>query len=85
MGELTRHTVMSVDKVAHQYFDFSKALQIGCADISLTDSAGVALLIEWSARANKQGGSIQFSAFPPQMKSIIEISHMSSFFGTQQE
>jgi phospholipid transport system transporter-binding protein len=55
----------------HLQFDFS--------EVGASDSAGLALMLEWIKYAKLQGKNVSFSHVPNQLKSIIEISALEKF------
>lgn len=53
-------------------------LQIDLQGVSRSDSAGLALLIEWTRIARGQGRSIRFVNVPPQMLAIARVSSLDT-------
>jgi len=51
-------------------------LVIDLADVERTDSAGLALLLEWIACARRRGVSIQFKNIPDALLGIAELSNV---------
>ncbi|MCG5548126.1 STAS domain-containing protein [Halorhodospira halochloris] len=67
----------SVANVWHQGEELVRSGEIGLIDLSAverTDSAGVALLVEWSRAAREAGVSLAFRDAPQQMRAIIRAS-----------
>lgn len=50
---------------------------IDLSGISHSDSAGVALLLEWWRRARRRGHDLTYSHAPQQMRAIIEVSGLA--------
>jgi len=73
-GELNVASVMQVlsaslellPKCSKLCFDFSK--------VTLCDSAGVGLMLQWMKYAKHNSKSIQFKNIPKQLESIIDVS-----------
>lgn len=78
-GDLTRDSVNQLLDQAQNCFQ-SPAMTIDCADISQTDSAGVALLVEWSRQAKARHCKLTFIDMPAQMQSLIFVSHLDKYF-----
>jgi phospholipid transport system transporter-binding protein len=57
-------------------------LQIDCEGITASDSAGLAVLIEWLAEANRRGRTITFVNIPPGIQAAARISDVESLLGT---
>jgi len=55
----------------------SSPLQVDCSGVNESDSAGLAVLIEWLAAATRAGRKIQFSNLPEGIKAAAEISEVS--------
>jgi len=58
-----------------------EALTVDCAGVGESDSAGLAVLIEWLAAATKQGRSIQYSNLPPGILAAAKISDVEAILG----
>jgi phospholipid transport system transporter-binding protein len=56
----------------------SAPLQVDCAGVNESDSAGLAVLIEWLASATKAGRKIQFSNLPEGIKAVAAISDVAA-------
>ena len=55
----------------------SSPLQVDCAGVDESDSAGLAVLIEWLAAATKVGRGIRFANLPEGIKAAAEISDVA--------
>jgi phospholipid transport system transporter-binding protein len=66
--------VAALLKTSMGLFDGQLALVFDLERVEKTDSAGLALLLEWMALARKSGQSIAFKKIPKQM---LEIAHVS--------
>jgi phospholipid transport system transporter-binding protein len=52
-------------------------LQIDCAGVTESDSAGMAVLIEWMANAAKVGRSIRYVNLPEGIRAVAQISDVT--------
>jgi phospholipid transport system transporter-binding protein len=55
----------------------SSPLQVDCAGVNESDSAGLAVLLEWLAAANKAGRKVHFANLPEGIKAAAEISDVT--------
>lgn len=87
IGELNHQTVPALLKSSGTLFDTGNG-QRGDLDIDLTavsrsDSAGVALLIEWLRRAKKSQRQIRFNNMPKQMHEIAKVTGVDKMLAPQ--
>lgn len=73
-GELTFATVKDVLEKAQILFEPITDLEINLADVTRSDSAGLALLINWMRTAKKNNKKIVFHNVPTQMLAIANAS-----------
>jgi len=50
--------------------------EIDLSGVTASDSAGLALLIEWMGLAHKRGGSVHFTGTPAQLTALAKISDL---------
>ncbi|MEJ2141333.1 MAG: STAS domain-containing protein [Gammaproteobacteria bacterium] len=55
---------------------------IDLSEVSRSDSAGLALLLEWLAQAKHNNTSITFQNLPEQMKAIIKVSGLEELISS---
>lgn len=72
-GELSFSTVMGLSKKSDGLLWQTDAVTLNLGAVTRTDSAGLALLVEWIRRARQQGKVIQFSHIPKQMMAMAEV------------
>ncbi len=77
-GELTFSSVSSLLAESLEYFSSQNVLQVDLAGVTHSDTAGVALLIEWMRMAKQRDAQLSFSNIPEQMWAIIEVSDLGS-------
>jgi phospholipid transport system transporter-binding protein len=52
----------------------SRELQVDCSGITASDSAGMAVLLDWLAIAKRAGRSMHFASLPEQVQELARIS-----------
>ena len=75
-GELSFETVVRVRGEAEPLLERAAEIQIDLQGISRSDSAGLALLVEWMRAAKRRGKPIQFLNIPQQMLAIARVSSL---------
>jgi len=61
--------------------DTTGAVTIDLGKITLADSAGVALMLEWLREARVAKRKLEFVNFPEQVQHLIRVSGLSDVFG----
>jgi phospholipid transport system transporter-binding protein len=59
----------------------AERLEIDCSRISASDSAGLAVLLDWLAAAKAQGRSLRFSNLPQGLAALGRISEVDELLG----
>ena len=72
-GELGFESVPGLYSSSLKYFQNNPNLDIDLAGVTHTDSAGVALLIEWLRQARRQNCTIKFHNIPSQLLAIARV------------
>ena len=80
-------TFASIDKQIIKSFGFLKTSQtitIDLSEVSNTDSAGLALMIEWIKMARQYHVTLNFKNVPEQLQKLAKLSgfHTSDYFTT---
>ncbi|MBI4696336.1 MAG: STAS domain-containing protein [Gammaproteobacteria bacterium] len=75
-GPLTFDTVTAVWPQGVAALRGPGPIQIDLAQVSRTDSAGLALLVEWLRTAKASGTKVLFRAPPDQMQQLAEACHL---------
>ncbi len=60
-------------------FNYQPVLEIDLGGVVRADSAGLALLIEWMARARRSDADIRFLNMPAQMREIARVTEIDAF------
>ena len=74
IGALTFDTVVSLAPPAN-------AETIDLGGLAETDSAGLALLLEWWQQAQTQGRTLAFTAAPARLRDLIRVNGLDPVFG----
>ncbi|MDH5446922.1 MAG: STAS domain-containing protein [Gammaproteobacteria bacterium] len=76
-GELSKFTVPSIMKQGHNLINnANQNLAIDLKGVTRTDSAGLALLLEWMTLASKKDLQIHFKNLPSQLLKIAKVSDL---------
>lgn len=82
-GELSFATVNDVMTEANSLFEPIEALDIDLAKVTRSDSAGLALLIDWMRTAKSSNKKIVFHNIPAQMLAIATASGLDELIPLQ--
>ncbi len=78
-GELSKLTVPAVWRDANGLIQgATQNLVIDLKEVTRTDSAGLALLLEWMTLAHKKGLQIHFRNLPSQLGDIARVSDLEA-------
>lgn len=78
-GELSMQTVPKIiDEAEPVLAQAGDILRVDLDNVSHSDSAGLALLIEWMRRTHKHGKTIEFYHMPSQMLAIASASGLDN-------
>jgi phospholipid transport system transporter-binding protein len=72
-GELSFTTVMDLSRRSAPLLWQDESVTLDLAGVTRTDSAGLALLIEWLRMAHRNGKAIWFRNIPPQMMAVAAV------------
>ncbi|HEY9199063.1 MAG TPA: STAS domain-containing protein [Gammaproteobacteria bacterium] len=75
-GELSFATVTRLNGAALELLGEADAIRIDLQGIDRSDSAGLALLVDWMRTAHRLGKPIQFLNIPQQMLAIARVSSL---------
>ena len=73
-GELNFDSVPALLKTSLGLFHEVERIDIDMSAVARSDSAGLALLVEWMRQAEKMHKPIQFLNIPQQMMAIVRVS-----------
>jgi phospholipid transport system transporter-binding protein len=80
-GALTFETVPEYFAASNGWLGGSGALTVDLQGVTRVDSAGVALLLEWLARARAANRALAFVNLPEQVQHMIRVSGLHQAFG----
>lgn len=78
-GQMTFDTVASILRNGEKLFERHTRIEVDLSGVTDTDSAGLALLLEWITWANHTVREIRFSGMPPRIDAIArttEVDHL---------
>jgi phospholipid transport system transporter-binding protein len=73
VGELSFATVGSLHAQPIAELTAGASVVVHLEPVTRTDSAGLALLLEWTRGARAAGGEVAFSGLPPQLVELIRV------------
>ena len=79
-GALTFETVPNLYKESAVWFEGTGNLTLDLAQVTNTDSAGLALLVEWLRRARDAKRSLSFTNIPAQVQTLMRINNLQDAF-----
>lgn len=82
-GELGFESVPEIYANSLKYFQNNPSLEIDLSGVTHTDSAGVALLIEWLRQARQRNRKISFRNIPSQLLAIAQLCGVAEMFSRQ--
>lgn len=75
-GAMTFDSVTDLWRQSADMFSSDGVLQIDLAAVTHTDSAGLALLVEWLREASRRGARLEFLNMPEQMLSLASAANV---------
>ncbi len=76
-GEMSFNTADQLLRSSDSLFRQHQSLQVDMSAVSKADSAGLALLLEWKARAAQRNAEIRFEAIPDSLQAIAITTEVS--------
>lgn len=77
-GELTFDTAEKILRASEEPFEEHTQLQIDLSRVTDSDSAGLALLLEWVTWANHSVREIRFESIPEKIRAIAKTTEVES-------
>lgn len=84
-GPMTFDSVSGLWSASRGLFAGGEVLQIDLSEVTHTDSAGLALLVEWLREAAQRGARLELSNLPAQLVAIAGASNLERLLGVKQE
>lgn len=76
-GDVSFRTAESILRASERTFRGQKAIDLDLAEVTRTDSAGLALLLEWLRKAAGAGTEIHFANIPEKIHAIAVTADIS--------
>lgn len=84
-GAMTFDSVTDLWRQSLEIFPDEKVFQIDLAQVTHTDSAGLALLVEWLREASRKGARIEFLNLPSQMLALAGAANLEHFLSGRRD
>lgn len=81
IGQLDAASVVDVLADSRQRFAEFKRIHMDLSGVTESDSAGLALVLEWFRLSRIADRKIQFHHLPPQISALARISEVEDLFG----
>jgi phospholipid transport system transporter-binding protein len=75
-GKLVFATASALLAASGAQFANEPPREIDLSGVTASDSAGLALLIEWMGLAHRRGGAVHFTGTPAQLNALAKISDL---------
>jgi len=75
-GDLDFSNVVRVYQKALSQFNSQATLVFNFADLKTSNSAGIALMVEWLRAAKRQNKQVEFRNVSPQLQAIIKAARL---------
>lgn len=83
-GEMTFATANELLRQSVSYFQKPQDLEIDLSQVTAADSAGLALLLEWKARAVEDGVQVSVVGLPEAMQSIAHLCRIEELLSDEE-
>ena len=84
-GELNFATVPALLREGAALFDGQGRVSLDLQQVTRSDSAGLALLVEWTRQAKVQGATLVFHNITPQMLAIAQVSGLDRILSLNEQ
>ena len=81
-GVLDASTTAAVLSASQERFANEKSIDVDFSSVTESDSAGLALLIEWMRAARRQHQKLRFANVPQQVAALARISEVDDLLAT---
>jgi phospholipid transport system transporter-binding protein len=81
-GALTFATARQACALGEQTLTGAAGAAIDCSGISSSDSAGLAVLLQWLGAARNAGRHLSYANLPPGLAALAEISEVTQLLGS---
>lgn len=84
-GPMTFDSVTELWNKSQEIFSDNAFLQIDLSEVTHTDSAGLALLVEWLREASRHGARIEFLNLPSQLLALAGAANLEQLLGAEKD
>lgn len=77
-GDMTFATTRKLLAESKALFQAAEDLNLDLAEVEHTDSAGLALLLEWISQAKEKGGKLSIKGMPESLLAIARLCQLES-------
>lgn len=84
-GAMTFESVTDLWRQSDGMFSDNTVVEIDLAEVTHTDSAGLALLVEWLREASRRGGRIDLQNMPAQLLALVGAAHLERVLAGRQD
>ncbi len=75
-GDLSFDTAEQIRRASQKQFEGQANIEVNLSRVEMTDSAGLALLLEWISWANHSDVAIRFSEIPEKILAIAQTTEV---------
>lgn len=75
-GDMSFRTAERILRASTKSFAGKSEIEIDLSSVEKTDSAGLALLLEWMSRARQQDQAIRFAGIPDKLLAIAQTTEL---------
>lgn len=75
-GDMSFSTAEKILRLSEKLFAKKLSIEVNLAGVQRTDSAGLALLLEWTGWSQRSGAEIRFTEIPQKVLSIAETAEL---------
>lgn len=76
-GAMTFDSVTALWRESDTLFAREPALQVDLQEVTHTDSAGLALMVEWLRDASRRGGRLELLNLPAQARALADAANLT--------
>ena len=84
-GAMTFDSVTNLWRQSEDMFSDDGLIRIDLAEVTRTDSGGLALLIEWLREAGRRGTRVEFLNLPDQLRALAGAANLSEILGVKED
>ncbi len=82
-GDMSFETAEQILQASEKLFTRQTRVEVNLAGVQRTDSAGLALLLEWTSRAGRSDTDIRFVAIPEKVRAIAQTADVQDLLSSR--